>query len=147
MKNEIFEIVKNNKPKAVLGILAAGLFLSQCDIQKESYSTLEQMRINNNTPENRYRIDYGGNVKWLKDENSGSKWDDMGKDQCLKGTDYDSSKVLEYVDEKNVLHVQTVKKKPELKFEGIEDTSRRLRPADTYTAQYLFSKYCQVTDY
>lgn len=146
MKNEIFEIVKNNKPKVAIGILIAGLALSQSEIQFEHYSTLEQMRQKDNSPANRYRLDYGGNVKWLKDERTNGKWDALGKDQCLKGTDYDSSKVFEYVDKDNVLNIEPLKK-PILKFKGIKDTAKRLQPADDYTSQYIFSKECQVTDY
>jgi hypothetical protein len=32
-----------------------------------------------------------GNVAWLKDDGTGSKWDYQGKDQCLEGTIYGSS--------------------------------------------------------
>jgi len=146
MKNEIFEILKSNKPKVALGILIAGLAISQSEFKFNNYSTLEQMREQDNTPANRYRLDYGGNVKWLKDQQTGGKWDAMGKNQCLQGTDYDSSKVFEYIDKDNTLIIEPLKK-PTLKFTGIDDKSRRLQPADTYTSQYLFSKECQVTDY
>lgn len=145
MKNELIEVFKNNKPKVAIGILVAGLAITQSEVTFNDYSTLEQMRQADNSPANRYRLDYGGNVKWLKDQNTGGKWDAMGKNQCLHGTDYDSSKVFEYTED-NELIVEPLKH-PALRFKGIDDTSRRLEPADTYTAQYLFSKECQVTDY
>jgi len=147
MKKEIFDVIKNNKPRVAIGVLLAGLALSQADIQFNEYSTLEQMREKDNTPTNRYRIDYGGKVAWLKDTQTGSTWDYQGKEQCLSNTPYAEHKSFQYLDKYNVLHVQTVKQSPDLKFSGIDDTSKRLAPADAFTVNFLNAHECQVSDY
>lgn len=147
MKKELIEIVKENKPKVLIGTMLAGLALATCDVQKVEYYTLAELRAKDNSPENRYKIDYGGKVKWLIDNQTGSKWTDIGKKQCLEGTDFDVSKTSVYVDDENVLHVKSTDNHSELKFEDLNDTSRRLAPADSFTANYLNAHECQVTDY
>lgn len=145
MKKEVFEVINNNKPKVAIGLLIAGLALTQSELRFNDYSTLQEMRQADNSPTNRFRLDYGGNVKWLKDQQTGAKWDALGKDQCLKGTEYDSSKVFEY-EENNQVIVAPLNQ-PVLRFTGLQNTNRRLQPADSFTEQYLFSKECQVNDH
>lgn len=126
MKKELFEVIQNNKLKTALGVFAAGLVLANCDVQIYEYYTLEQMRQQDNSPSNRYRVDYGGTVKWLRDTQTGGKWDQMGKKQCLANSIYETNKSFQYLDPKDILHVQAVGEKTELKFEGINNTTSRL---------------------
>jgi hypothetical protein len=147
MKKELLEVVKNNKLKTALGIFAAGLVLSNAELQTYDYKNLQQMRIENNTPANRYKVDYGGKVQWLEDPNTGARWDYMGKNQCLSKSPYSFDKVTESVDSEGILHVRPDNHQRELQFTGIEDVTARLRPADNYTREVLFHHECQVTNY
>ena len=147
MKKELLEVVKNNKLKTALGIFAAGLVLSNAELQTYDYKNLQQMRIENNTPANRYKVDYGGKVQWLEDPNTGARWDYMGKNQCLSESPYSFDKVTESVDSEGILHVRPDNHQRELQFTGIDDVTARLRPADNYTREVIFHHECQVTNY
>ncbi|NDC21874.1 hypothetical protein EBZ57_00705 [bacterium] len=147
MKKELLEIAKNNKLKTALGIFAAGLVLSNAEVQVNDYQNLQQKRSQDNSPSNRYKVDYGGKVRWLEDPKTGARWDYMGKNQCLSKSPYSFDNVTESVDSDGILHVRPDNHQRELQFTGIEDVTARLKPADDYTREVIFHHECQVTDY